>query len=224
VRFRAVVFDLWQTLIPWPHETANALYGQRADAVGAPRERFQEVWMSGRAGRDTGPIEDSVRWVFGELGLEADPQVIMSMRREWTRESLVPRPDAIATLKELRVRGHELGLITVCSTDVAELWEESLFAGLFDATVFSCEVGLSKPDARIYELCCEQLGVPPEECLFVGDGANHELPGAEQVGMTAIQLRAPGEELTPPGREWDGPAIESLHDILDLVGRLDISG
>ena len=53
---RAVVFDLWQTLVPWPAESARALYGQMADAVGAPREQFEEVWLSGRAGRDTGPI------------------------------------------------------------------------------------------------------------------------------------------------------------------------
>ena len=57
----------------------------------------------------------------------------------------------------------------------------------------------------------------PEESLFVGDGANDELPGAERIGMTALQLRAPGEELTPPGKEWQGAAIESLDELLDLV-------
>lgn len=214
---RAVVFDLWQTLVPWPAESARALYGQMADAVGAPREQFEEVWLSGRAGRDTGPIGDSVRWVFDQLGLDADPQVIIGMRRTWTRESLVPRPDAIPTLEALRARGHRLGLITVCSTDVAELWESTAFAGLFDATVFSCEVGISKPDPRIYEICCERLDVRPDECLFVGDGANDELPGAERVGMTAVQLRAPGEELTEPGKEWRGRYVERLEEVLELL-------
>ena len=215
--YRAGVFDLWQTLVPWPAESARALYGQMADAVGAPREQFEEVWLSGRAGRDTGPIGDSVRWVFDQLGLDADPQVIIGMRRTWTRESLVPRPDAIPTLEALRARGHRVGLITVCSTDVAELWESTAFAGLFDATVFSCKVGISKPDPRIYEICCERLDVPPDECLFVGDGANDELPGAERVGMTAVQLRAPGEELTEPGKEWRGRYVERLGDVLELL-------
>jgi putative hydrolase of the HAD superfamily len=217
VRFRAVVFDLWQTLVPWPAESANALYSQMADAVGAPRERFTELWVSGRTGRDRGPLEDSVRWVFGELGLEADPAVIMTLRRDWTRDALVPRADALATLAELRRRGHLLGLITVCSEEVAQLWEESAFAGRFEATVFSCEVGVSKPDPRIYQLCCERLGVAPTECLFVGDGANDELPGAERVGMTAVQLRAPGEELTPSGEEWNGATVASLDEVLDLA-------
>lgn len=217
MRFRAVVFDLWQTLVAFPTESANALYGQMADAVGAPRERFQEVWFSGRSVRERGPLVDSVRWVFDELGLDADPAVIVTLRRDWTRNALVPRADALSTVAELRRRGHALGLITVCSEEVAQLWEESAFAGRFDATIFSCNVGVLKPDPRIYELCCERLGVALEESLFVGDGANYELPGAERVGMTAIQLRAPGEELTPPGKEWQGATIESLDELLDLA-------
>jgi putative hydrolase of the HAD superfamily len=217
VKYRAVIFDLWQTLVPWPAESALALYGQMADAVNAPREQFTELWLSGRTNREKGPLEDSVRWVFGELGLDADPQVIIGLRRDWTRDALVPRPDAIATLERLRERGYALGLITVCSTDVAELWESSAFGGLFDATVFSCEVGVAKPDPRIYAICCERLGVRAENCLFVGDGANDELPGAERVAMTAVQLRAPGEELTEPGKEWDGRYVERLEEILELV-------
>jgi putative hydrolase of the HAD superfamily len=217
MKFKAVIFDLWQTLVPFPTESAKALYGEMADAVGAPREQFTEVWLSGRSNRDKGPIEDSVRWVFGELGLDADPQVIVGMRRDWTRSALVPRPDAISTLETLRERGHKLGLITVCSTEVAELWESTPFRGLFDSTIFSCEIGISKPDPRIYELSIEQLGVEPAESLFVGDGANDELPGAESAGMTALQLRAPGEELTEPGKQWAGASVERLDAILDLV-------
>jgi putative hydrolase of the HAD superfamily len=217
LRYRAVIFDLWQTLVPWPAESARALYGQMAEALGAPRDQFEEVWLSGRSARETGPIADSVRWVFDQLGLDADPQPIVTMRRDWTRESLIPRPDALSTLEELGRRGHKLGLITVCSTDVVEVWESTPFRGLFESTVFSAEVGISKPDPRIYELCCEQLGVKASDCLFVGDGANYELPGAEQVGMTALQLRVPGEELTEPGKEWQGGSVERLADVLELA-------
>jgi putative hydrolase of the HAD superfamily len=83
--------------------------------------------------------------------------------------------------------------------------------------VFSCQVGVTKPDPRIYELCCRRLGVEAADCLFVGDGANHELPGAEGVGMTAVQLRVPGEELTDPGKEWDGATVASLEEVLELA-------
>jgi putative hydrolase of the HAD superfamily len=217
VRYRAVIFDLWQTLVPWSVEASDRFYEQMADAIGVERGRFREAWVEGRASRELGPIADHLRGLFADLDTEGDLDQLISMRREWTRESLVPRPDALETLAELRRRGHRLGLITVCAEEVARVWEETALAGAFDETVFSCEVGISKPDPRIYEIACEGLGVEPDECLFVGDGANDELPGAERVGMTAVQLRVSGEALTREGERWQGASIERLTEVLDLV-------
>ena len=129
-------------------------------------------------------MEPHLRTLAAELGSESDIAAAVAIRRDWTLEHLVPRPDAVSTLEELRRRGHRLGMISACSAEVPEVWEQTPFGGLFDSTVFSCSVGVSKPDPRIYEIACEELGVEAEDCLFVGDGANDELPGAERVGMT----------------------------------------
>src|SRR3954449_12993597 len=80
------------------------------------------------------------------------------------------------------------------SAAVPRLWPETDFRGLFDAEVFSSSVGLRKPDPRIYRLALDQLEVPAEEAVFVGDGANDELAGAERVGMTAVMLERPSED------------------------------
>ncbi len=80
------------------------------------------------------------------------------MRLERVKRVLVPRPDALPTLDELRRRGHLLGMISVCTEDVPQVWDETPLGGKFDATVFSCDVGVSKPDPRIYEIACERLG------------------------------------------------------------------
>ncbi|MEK6275304.1 MAG: HAD family hydrolase [Actinomycetota bacterium] len=217
MKYRAVIFDLWQTLVPWNVDEANRFYDRMAEEVGAERGRFREVWHAGRPSRETGPIADQLRSLFEELGVEGDLDVLIDLRRDWAKRTLVPRPDALETLAELRRRGHRLGLISVCSQDVPDVWDETPFAGVLDETVFSCDVGISKPDPRIYEIACERLGVEAAECLFVGDGANDELPGAERVGMTAVQLRAPGEELTEPGKAWSGASVEHLSEILELT-------
>lgn len=52
--------------------------------------------------------------------------------------------------------------------------------------VFSCNVGLLKPDRQIYELAMEHLNVSPEQCLFVGDGGSNELCGAKSAGMGTV--------------------------------------
>lgn len=217
MKYRAVVFDLWQTLLPWPVEGAKRMYEGLAEHFGAEPEHFRELWLSGRRERELGPMEPHLRSLATELGFEGDVAGAAALRRDWTFEYLIPRPDAVTTLKELRRRGHRLGMISACSQEVPEVWERTTFGGLFDSTVFSCSVGVSKPDRRIYELACEELQVEPGDCLFVGDGANDELPGAERAGMTAVQLCAPGEPLTGEGERWEGRSVERLSDVLELA-------
>ena len=216
MKYRAVIFDLWATLVPWDQEGANRFYDAMAQASGVEETRFREAWLSGRKSREVGPIADHLRDLFAGLGAEPDLDEIIGMRRDWTRRSLLPRPDALETLAELLRRGHLLGLISVCSQDVPDVWDETPFAGALDEVVFSCDVGVAKPDPRIYEIACQRLGVEAADCLFVGDGANDELPGAERAGMTALQLRAPGESLTPDGEAWTGRSVEHLSDLLEL--------
>lgn len=215
MRFRAVVFDLWQTLVPWPVEGAKRMYEGLAAHFGAEPDRFRELWLRGRRDRELGPMEPHLRLLADELGFEGDLGAAVALRRNWTLEHLVPRPDAVPTLEELRRRGHRLGMISACSAEVPEVWDRTPFDGLFHSTVFSCSVGVSKPDPRIYGIACEELDVEAGDCLFVGDGANDELPGAERAGMRALQLRPPGEPLTEEGERWDGPFVERLSDVLD---------
>ena len=219
MKHRAVIFDLWQTLVPWDIEESTRFNSEVARTIGVEPERYLEAWLTAHhlPNRNTGPASDHFRALFEELGVEADLDRVLTMRRQRAGRSLVPRPDALPTLDELRRRGHLLGMISVCTQDVPEVWDETPLGGKFDVTVFSCEVGVSKPDPRIYEIACEQLEVDPGDCLFVGDGANDELPGAERAGMAALQLRAPGEALSPDGEAWRGPSIEHLHEVLDLV-------
>lgn len=61
------------------------------------------------------------------------------------------------------------------------------FEDMCDVIVYSHEVGLAKPDPRIYELACAQLGVAAENTIFVDDG-EASVAGARAVGMHAIQF------------------------------------
>jgi putative hydrolase of the HAD superfamily len=208
---KAVVFDLWETLIDWDRE-ANAQLNEDLHAlIGG---EFKERW-NGSTAKYNGPI----RAALAEAGVgDAHMDKVCALRREYLRCCLVPRPGAVDTLKKLRDDGFKIGLITVCSEDIETLWPESEFAGLFDAEIFSSSFGASKPDPRIYLACCAQLGVAPEDAVFVGDGANDELAGARRVGMEAILIHRPGEDpLWPEVREWDGPRVTSIPGVLEMV-------
>lgn len=211
MRVDAVIFDLWDTLIAWDKEASAELSARVTALVG---DGFDERWRAQR-NRYTVPI----RTALAEAGVPPEAmEDVCALRADYVRRSLVPVPGAVQTLRELRRRGCGVGLITVCSEDVERLWPESVFAGLFDAEVFSSRIGISKPDPRIYLACCEQLGVEPACAVFVGDGANHELEGARRLGMHAILIHAPGEEpFWPDVRMWDGPRVTSIPEVLEVI-------
>jgi putative hydrolase of the HAD superfamily len=216
--YRAVVFDLWNTLVIWPSDDGSSFYSGMADQLGVPHERFTEAWTALYDQRATGPLEPSVRAVCEQLGVSDDVvEGLISFRIDFTRRALVAREGALEVLRELRQRGLRLGLISVCSEEVPRLWEETPLAQLIDAPVFSCSVALRKPDARIYRVAAEQLGVAVGDCLFVDDQPEF-VEGAVSAGMDAALIESPAGAPDPPGLDrWHGRTISSLTDVLALV-------
>jgi putative hydrolase of the HAD superfamily len=217
VSVRAVIFDFWGTLVPFDAELWRQASPRVSEALGVSHEEFMAAWMRTNDERSTGDLRTNLVGVCRELGLEPSEEAMkeaLRLRRELHRAMFVPRDDAVPTLVELRRRGRATGLVTNCTSEIPELFAESPLAGLLDVEVYSCRAGLKKPDPRIYRLATARLGVPPQECLYLGDGGDHELEGALGVGMQAVLLR-PGDTLPPPG--WAGPEIERLGGILSLL-------
>lgn len=125
---RAVVFDLWGTLIPFPATAAREIVARMADALSAPEESFARVWADDFDQRATGDLEASVRRVCAALGLDAPDGLVrraLEVRIAFHRSRFHPRTDAVATLGKLRRQGMKLGLITDCSSEVPGLWAAS---------------------------------------------------------------------------------------------------
>jgi len=213
VPIRAVIFDLWETLIDWDHDANVRMHARVRKRVGFD---FHERW-SRAAERYTAPV----RTVLAGVGVPAEAMDdVLEYRADFVRHCLVPRQGAVETLQRLRASDIKVGLITVCTEDVELLWPESAFAGLFDAEIFSNAVGLTKPDPRIYVACCQELDVEPHEAVFVGDGANDELDGARRVGLQPILIHKAGEDpVWPEVRTWDGLRVTSIPEVLEVLER-----
>ena len=187
---RAVVFDLWETLVDWPHQESLVLRQRWSERLGIDLERLDELWYEPAAyrRRESGPLAPLLRGICEETGSSADVDELIEWRVEMTRRFLVPRDGVLETIAQLRSRGRKVGLISNCTEDVVLAWEHTRLSGVFDAVVFSAQVGCVKPEPEIYELVCEALAVAASDCVFVGDGANDELGGAERIGMTPVLI------------------------------------
>ncbi len=215
---RAVVFDLFGTLIDdSPPTDYGDFLAETASALGTEPERFLELWNAYDVERYTGPIETCFEAICGQLGV-SDYAAALALRLERLRGLLVPRPDAVSTLLALREQGFRLGMISNASSEVSALWVESAFEPLFDAVLFSADERMMKPDRRLYLRMAELLGVAPDDCLYVGDGAYNELQGAAAAGMNPVLIRVPHDEWEHEGTVgWDGRRISSLSEVLALV-------
>ena len=125
------------------------------------------------------------------------------------------REDARETLETLRDRGLHLSIVSNIDDDQFE----PLFARLelrrwFHCTTTSEEARSCKPDPGIFRMALRKAGGPrPEEVVFVGDSAPHDVAGAAALGMTTVLLgRAPDAAGPTPDH-----VISRLGELLAIV-------
>jgi putative hydrolase of the HAD superfamily len=223
----AVIFDLFGTLVNDFVSSMGQMHQELAAALQVPYEPFMQRWRQTSEMRTIGAfqsVEASIEYVCGTMGVSAGPDQMtraVEIRLGYTRRALEPRPTALSTIARIRDKQYKIGLLSNCSIEIPILWPETPFAGVMDAAVFSSRDRLRKPDARIYHLAADRLGVRPASCLYVADGENHELAAAAKVGMRTMLLRNPerdnSSETLREAREWEGVAISELPEILILL-------
>jgi len=91
----------------------------------------------------------------------------------------------IDLIKKLKSKGYVISALSNTHKDDAEVYKINKVYDIFDHVVLSCEVGLVKPDPKIYELCAKKMGLSPEECVFIDDSSKN-LPSAKELGMKII--------------------------------------
>lgn len=148
-----------------------------AEALAVPTDDFQRLWSKTFWARETGVIrslEENIRQVCQCLGVQRDDSQVAAtaeLRLDLYRRSLVPKPGSLETLAALRSAGFHVGLVSNSPVQTPELWRETSMAPMVEVHIFSSEVGMAKPDPRIYRLAYEALRLAAITCLFVGDGA-----------------------------------------------------
>ena len=121
------------------------------------------------------------------LGHEVHGREVLSLLMGELRPAMV---EAVRRCSERLVTGLLTNNFVLGDGHVDRETEMGAVLGLFDGIIESSKVGVRKPDPRFYELACEQLGIRPEEAVFLDDlGVN--LKPARAMGMTTIKVGDP---------------------------------
>lgn len=223
---RALLFDLQDTLVPSGHPAEHAAVSRAMGAdLGVDPDAFAAAVSETFDERVRGLMADvhhTVRYLARRVGgSPTESQVESAIARLYNYSlSLHAATWALPALTSLRTRGFKLGLVADCSAETVAIWPQSPLADHLDAVSFSCQTGVRKPDSGAYLVAAAALQVPTSECVYVGDGADRELSGAEAVGMRAVRFRGgaleePDVDLDP---DWSGPTINDLGDLVGMIG------
>jgi putative hydrolase of the HAD superfamily len=136
-------------------------------------------------------------------------------------------PGASRTLHELKQRGYALALVADGrpATYYNVLTQHGLY-GLFDAFAISEQLGVEKPDSRLFTHALDQLGITREDyerTVMVGNYLERDVKGANQLGMISVWLDwAPRRPKVPAGPlEVPQYTIKMPLDLLPLIKELE---
>ena len=206
---RAVLFDVDGTLV-------DSSYAHTTCWWQALREHGHVVPMA-RIHRAIGLGSDRiVGHLVGDHDESEDDSVIAShaaLFAAW-HDRLVPTPGA----RELLRRCHEAGLLVVLSTSAGRRDLEALRRAIdaddvIDEATTSSDAERSKPDPDILEAALERIGIPAQECLFVGD-AVWDVEAAGRIGMPCVGVECGG---TSAAELRDAGAVGTWSDPADLL-------
>ncbi len=202
LQFRCVIFDLGGVVLGSPLHAIAQYERDHEIPAGFINRVVVDTGSAGAwSGLERGKLSMPEFFVAFEADcLAAGREISAREMMERIGETSQPRPAMLEAIRCIRGRG----VVTAALTNnwASEDRDEGsaaesgtrVLARHFDHFFESSVLGLQKPDPRIYEWACREMGVPPSESVFLDD-IGRNLKTARQLGMRTIKVDDPGEAL-----------------------------
>lgn len=132
---------------------------------------------------------------------------------------LRPYPDVPPVLARLARTDLVRGIITA-GLEVKQA-DKLLRLGLYDyftptAIFISDQIGISKPNAKLFQRACDEVGVAPRESMYVGDHPTHDIDPANALGMITVHVRR-GKHAPEQGRTKPTYTLKNFKELLTVL-------
>ncbi|HEY69613.1 MAG TPA: HAD family phosphatase [Anaerolineae bacterium] len=188
---RAVIWDLGGVLLRTHDRTGRERWEQKLGL--APRELEEIVFgceMSRQAFVGRAEVEDIWQAVADQLGVPEKDRVQLE-QDFWSGDQI--EHGLVEFIRQLRP-AYKTGLISNAWNPLRSLMEEWKIADAFDHLTISAEIGIAKPDPRIYTHSLEALRVMPQQAIFVDD-FKENIAAARQFGLHAVHFKDPEQAI-----------------------------
>ncbi|HUG12281.1 MAG TPA: HAD-IA family hydrolase [Opitutaceae bacterium] len=219
---RGITFDAGGTLIE-PNPGVGAIYAEVAAKHGVtanPAEldaRFRAVFKRMRPAPVDAVSEATERAFWTKLAHE----VFSGIANDGTFDGMFPqlwnafsepgrwqlRPGAVETLSKLRARGFRLAILSNFDSRLHAVLAGLGITAMVDGVFISVDVGVAKPDPRIFDHAARTLGLEPCQLLHVGDSVMADAAGAVSAGWSAALLGGQFPDAVPIAELSEVPAL-----------------
>lgn len=184
---RAVFFDFGGVIVRTEHQAPRQHLAER---LGMEYEDLEKLIFASPSSisASLGEINDKEHWAEVIKRLRRPASETETIREEFFAGDVVDR-ELLDFMYSLHPRYH-VGLISNAWPDLRDYITKQGFVDVFDDMVISGEVGVMKPEAKIYQIALEQAEVSPNEAVFVDDFIEN-IEGCEALGMSGIHFRDP---------------------------------
>lgn len=197
---QAIIFDFGGVLVHNKDNSRRALWEAR---LGLPPNKLSEwVFFSDVAAEATvGKVPVSAIWRYVADALALDEDTLRQLQHDfWWGDRL--DEELAAFLGALR-GPYKTAILSNAWSDARVVFTERFhLERIADVMVISAEVGLAKPDPRIYRLALAELGAPAESAIFVDDVAEN-VAAARALGLHAIQYQSAAQVVAEIRRVLD---------------------
>jgi len=185
---KAIIFDWGGVLIDDP---IPGLISYCSNYLHTSQEEFQRVLHKFRPDFEKGIISEQVFWerICLELGVQTPN--IKSLWGDAFKSVYSEKKEVFFLAYSLGVHGYRIGLLSNTEVPPMNFFNEQGYK-LFDVTIFSCVVGITKPEGGIYEITLNRLGVQPREAIFIDD-KEENIKGGGEIGINTILFKSPEE-------------------------------
>jgi epoxide hydrolase-like predicted phosphatase len=190
MKIQAILFDIGGVLVRTIDRAPRQALAER---LGMSASDLEALVFGGESGQKAqlGQIDEAGQWAFAcrQVGWPVDRAV--EFRTQFFGGDELDTA-LLATIGKLH-QAYKTGIISNAMNGTRALIEGPwAMTPLFDAIVLSGEVGVMKPDPRIYRIALERLEAQPGQAVFIDD-FQHNVDGARAVGMHGIRFRSPSQ-------------------------------
>ena len=190
-QIKAVIFDYGSVIST---EQVRSEVEAMLDLLQVEESQFYHWYYYYRPSYDLGSAgEEYWQKVLSACGVEYTTELAAKLIthdvRSWTRLN----PAVLEWAAELKSNGYQLGIISNMVKEVLDYMLANftwLKQDLFASQVYSCHWRVIKPDPRIYRISLKQLGLEPEECLFIDD-LEANIEAAQKLGFAVFHYQGP---------------------------------